>query len=158
NPNNYYTTGDAWVFTHEFGHSLDGIIAGGSGFPEMIFNHFPWAFPLPAGIDKFDAGPDFDGMAMVLRLFDHYLEFAAPYDSYFEVTDADTDGLADNDDRLPFDEGDFGSSPFTNDSDLDNLTDLQEFYAGIYAGSNPNVKDTDGDGVQDDTDPYPLSN
>lgn len=157
-PTNHYTTGDAWVFTHEFGHSLDGIIAGGSGFPEMIFNHFPWAFPLPTGIENFDAGPDYDGMALVLRLFNHHLDYAAPWDGYFEVTDADGDKLADNDSRLPFDEVRFGSSPATDDSDLDGLNDLKEFHAGIYSGSNPTNPDTDGDGIPDGTDPYPISN
>ena len=158
NPNNHYTTGDAWVFVHEFGHSLDGIIAGGSGFPDMIFNHFPWAFPLPAGIASFDAGTDYDGMALVLRLFDHHLDYAAPWDGYFEVADSDGDKLANNDDRLPMDEADFGSSAFTDDSDLDGLTDAREFYAGIYGGSNPIIADTDGDGTPDGTDPYPISN
>ena len=157
-PTNHYTTGDAWVFTHEFGHSLDGIIAGGSGFPDMIFNHFPWAFPLPAGIPSFDAGTDYDGMALVLRLFDHHLDYAAPWDGYFEVSDSDGDKLANNDDRLTFDEADFGSSPATDDSDLDGLTDAREFYAGIYGAANPNNPDTDGDGIPDGTDPYPISN
>jgi hypothetical protein len=157
NPNNPYTTGDAWVFTHEFGHSLD-MLADQSGFPEMIFNHFPWAFPLPAGIPAFDAGPDFDGMAQVLRLFSHFPDFPAPWDGYIEVTDSDGDGLANNDSRLPFHETMFGSNPFTDDSDGDALTDLEELYAGNFSGSNPNATDSDGDGVSDGTDPYPISN
>jgi len=110
NPNNHYTTGDFWVFTHEFGHSLD-MLADQSGHPNMLFNHYPWAFPLPAGIPNFDIGTDYDGMAMVLRLFDKHLQYAAPWDGYFEVTDSDGDKLANFDDRLPMDEARFGSSP-----------------------------------------------
>ncbi len=157
NPNNHYTTGDAWVFVHEFGHSLD-MMANQSGFGDMIFNHFPWAFPLPAGIDNFDAGPDYDGMALVLRLFDHHLDYAPFWDGYIEVTDSDGDKLANNDARLPMDEARFGSSPATDDSDLDGLTDAKEYYAGIYGGSNPTNSDTDGDDTPDGTDPYPISN
>ncbi len=155
---NHYTNGDAWLFTHEFGHTLDGIIAGGSGFPEMLFNHFPWAFPLPAGVPSFDAGPNFDGMALVLRYFNHHLAYAAPWDGYLEIVDADTDGLPDNDARLPDDEFRWGSSPFSNDSDQDGLSDKEEFLAGYYRGSNPNASDTDSDGIPDNTDIYPLSN
>ena len=157
-PRKQYVGGDAWLFTHEFGHTLDGIIAGGSGYPEMIFNHFPWAFPLPAGVDKFDAGPNFDGMALVLRNFNHHLEYAAPWNGYFEVLDSDNDGLADNDNRLAVDELSFGSNPLSADSDNDGLTDKQEFIAGIYSGSNPNSSDTDADGISDSADIYPISN
>lgn len=150
-----YSEGDPWVFTHEFGHSLDGIIADGSGFPEMLFNHFP---PPGNTVPVPDFGTNFDGMSYILRTFQHHLNYAAPWDGYFEVVDNDTDGLADFDNRLPANESSFGSSVFTDDSDLDGVTDLKEFYTGNFSGSNPNNADSDGDGLPDGNDPYPISN
>lgn len=146
-----------WAFTHEFGHALDRL-ADMSGHPEMLFNHFPWAFPLPEGIDVFDAGQHFDGMGMVLRLFDKHLDYAPPWDGYIEVLDSDQDGLPDDDPRVPMDEVRFGSSPLLEDTDGDGLSDLDEFLAGLYRGSDPLNPDTDGDGLRDGVDPFPLSN
>lgn len=156
-PNDLIGTGTAWLFTHEFGHSLDGVIATGSGYPEMIFNHFPWALPLLEPNDEFDAGPHFDGMSLVLRLFTHHLDYKAPWDGYFEVQDSDQDGLAEMDDRLPADEFRFGSLPYTMDNDEDGLNDLEEYHANVFSSANPNLADTDGDGEIDGIDPYPVS-
>ena len=157
-PNNHYGQGNAWLFTHEFGHSLDRL-ADMSGFPEMIFNHYPWAHPIPAELGGvFDAGENFDGMSMVLRLFDHHLDFKTPHDGYLEVVDNDNDGLADNDPRLANDEQRFGSNPNSMDTDNDGLNDLDEFTANNYSGSNPNNSDTDSDGINDGEDVYPTSN
>ena len=44
NPDNHFTEGNAWLFTHEFGHALDFVIAGRSGYPEMLINHFADAY------------------------------------------------------------------------------------------------------------------
>jgi hypothetical protein len=157
-PTDHYTKGDAWLFTHEFGHSLDFMIAGGSGYGEwMLVNHPFDAFPLPPGIDKFDCGPGFDNMAEILRIYPYHLNYAEPWGGYFEVLDTDGDGLANNDDRLPYDEADFGSNPNLADADADGLNDLKEFHAGNFSGSNPLLADTDGDGLGDGTDPYPIS-
>lgn len=155
-PDTDYTA--TWVFTHEFGHVLDLVIAGQSGFPEMLFNHFPWAYPLPAGVEKFDAGAHYDGMAEILRLFGHHLEYASPWDGYIEVLDQDHDGLADSDFRVPMNEALFGSSPDIPDTDFDGLNDLAEFIVGIYRSANPNHSDTDGDGIADGEDVYPIAN
>lgn len=157
NANNPYTTGDFWVFIHEFGHSLD-MLADQSGHPEMLFNHYPWAFPLPTGINSFDIGPDYDGMAAVLRIFENHLNYAAPWDGYIEVLDTDADGLANTDSRLPMNEAAFLSNPNTADSDGDGLNDLEEFYAGNLSSANPLLSDTDSDGEPDGSDPYPTSN
>ena len=144
-----------WTFTHEFGHVLDLVIARLSGHPEMLFNHFPWIYPLPAG-EVFNAGPHYDGMAEVLRRFNAYDRFAAPWNGYIETTDADGDGFPDDDPRLAMDEVRFGSSPNAVDTDGDGLTDLAEFTAGIFSGTDPRDPDTDHDGVRDGDDPYPL--
>ncbi|MBK8561876.1 MAG: hypothetical protein IPN76_00590 [Saprospiraceae bacterium] len=157
-PTDHYTKGDAWLFTHEFGHSLDFMIAGGSGYGDwMLVNHPFDAFPLPSGIDKFDCGPGFDNMAEILRIYPYHLNYAEPWGGYFEALDTDGDGLANSDERLPYDEADFGSNPNLADADADGLNDLKEFHAGNFSGSNPLVADTDGDGLLDGADPYPIS-
>ncbi|GMV37164.1 MAG: hypothetical protein AMXMBFR61_16720 [Fimbriimonadales bacterium] len=144
-----------WGFTHEFGHALDLVLCAWSGHPEMLFNHFPWAYPLPPGI-HFDAGPHFDGMGEVLRIYNAYHDFQPPWDGYIEVVDADGDGVPDDDSRVPIDEARFGSSAASADTDGDGLSDFDEMCAGRYAGSNPNVQDTDGDALPDGQDPWPL--
>ena len=54
---------------------LDLIIAKQSGYPEMVFNHFAHAHPMIPEIGVFDSGENFDGMALVLRLFEHHLDY-----------------------------------------------------------------------------------
>jgi len=44
----------------------------------------------------------------------------------------------------------------SSDSDGDELSDRGEFLAGIFFSSNPLSSDTDGDGIPDGKDPYPL--
>jgi hypothetical protein len=157
-PANHYTQGNSWLFTHEFGHALDLVIAYGSGYPEMLFNHFGDNYPLPASIGVFDAGSGFDGMAMILRLFPHHLDYDAPWDGYFEVVDNDGDGMADNDPRVPMDEIRFGSNPNLTDTDNDGLADLAEYFAGTQSSADPTNPDTDNDGLTDGDDVYPVSN
>jgi hypothetical protein len=144
-----------WGFTHEFGHVLDLILCDWSGHPEMLFNHFPWAYPLPPGI-HFDASAHFDGMGEILAVYDAYDDFRAPWDGYVEVVDADGDGVPDDDSRVPMDEARFGSSPALEDTDDDGLSDFGEMTAGRYAYSDPTNVDTDGDGLHDGGDPWPL--
>ena len=112
--------------------------------------------PFLAGKD-FDPGENFDGMAQILRIFDHHLDYKAPYDAYLEVADVDEDQLADQDNRLVLDELRFGSNPSMPDSDGDGLKDLDEFTAAYLSGSNPNDNDTDGDGTSDAEDIYPIT-
>ena len=73
-----------------------------------------------------------------------------------EATDADKDGVPDNDPRVPLDEVRFGTNPTQQDTDGDGLNDLGELIAGHEGSANPLSRDTDGDGVEDGADPYPL--
>jgi len=146
--------GQVWTFIHEFGHALDFL---SDQYAPMLFNHPPWAFPLPDGYDSYDAGENFSVMATVLRTFAGYDKYGAPHDGYIEFIDNDKDGMANSDTRLAADEHRFGSNPLLYDSDNDGLNDLQEYYAGIYKGSDPNNPDTDEDGVFDGFDQTPLS-
>jgi len=145
-----------WIFVHEFGHALDALSNNANPNEVMLFNHPPWAYPLPKGYDVFDAGEQFDVMAEILRSYNGYDKYQAPHDGYIEFWDRDGDGMADSDMRLPMDERRFGSNPLEYDSDHDGLSDLEEYYAGIYASSDPNNPDTNGNGIPDGEDPTPL--
>ena len=66
-------------------------------------------------------------------------------------SDQDGDGIGD---QWELDNGLDPTNPAdaSLDPDADNLDNLAEF----LAGTDPNNPDTDGDGLQDDVDPYPL--
>jgi hypothetical protein len=49
----------------------------------------------------------------------------------------------------------FGSNPAVRDTDGDGLSDRDEFLNGIFSGSDPNNMDTNGNGIRDGDDPYP---
>lgn len=95
-------------------------------------------------------------MRLTLREFEGYLDIKGVTNSFLDCTDADGDGMPDDDPCLPMDERRFGSDPTKKDTDDDGLSDLAEFLAGRYRGSDPNSPDTDADGVKDGKDPYPL--
>jgi len=70
--------------------------------------------------------------------------------------DDDNDGLTDTE------EGAIGTDPLDADSDDDGMTDYDEVFFNTVAGyqfgedPDPSVPDTDGDGVNDGSDPIPL--
>ncbi|MFQ5975839.1 MAG: hypothetical protein ACE5J5_05965 [Candidatus Hydrothermarchaeales archaeon] len=72
--------------------------------------------------------------------------------------DTDGDGINDNEDEYPLDfdnDGLLGSedpNPKSRDVDIDGLSDKQE----LELGTDPNNPDTDGDGINDNEDEYPL--
>lgn len=68
--------------------------------------------------------------------------------------DDDNDGIPDSDD-VTLNVFDFstGADSYSADEDGDNLSDYQEY----IRGTDPGIKDTDGDGVDDDLDLYPLN-
>ena len=153
-PNTWYNT--AWTFVHEFEHAWDGVIAQGSGHPEVLSDH-PYADSGEAWFQYgHHAGMHWDWVAHCLSSFTNYMDVAGVTDTVIQVVDADADGLPDNDPRLPMDEKRFGSDPTKKDTDGDGLEDLAEFTADIYRGSNPTVKDTDGDGIPDGKDRWPT--
>lgn len=153
-PDAWYGTG--WTFVHEFQHALDSPICTMSGHPEMMSDHpysdcmegyFSWGH---------HAGMHWDWVAHTLSSFQDYLDVRGVTNSKIIVVDADSDGLPDDDGRLPMDEKRFGSDPTKTDTDGDGLDDLSEFCADIYRGSDPAKADTDGDGMIDGQDWNPT--
>lgn len=156
-PNIDYTI--AWTFTHEIHHALEVMENITAGTPEVLFCHFPWAYPEALGPTGWhiDWGPHFDGIAQTNRDYgDKWNTFPAPYAGYIECVDADGDDLPDDDNRVPVDEVRFGSSPLLADTDDDGLDDLGELAAYTYRTTDPLSPDTDGDGRPDGADHQPL--
>ncbi len=157
-PNVDYTI--AWTFTHEIHHALEAMEnRTGPATPEVLFCHFPWAYPDPLGPTGWhmDWGSHYDGIAQTNREYgDSWMLFPAPYDQYIECVDLDGDQLPDDDARVWMDEARFGSDPALADTDDDGLDDLGEYSAYNFRGTDPLDPDTDGDGVNDGPDDQPL--
>lgn len=135
---------------------MDLVIAEDSGRPDMLHAH-PYDGRHPPTFKGFyQGGEHFDWIALTLREFENWMDIKGVTNSVLDCTDADGDGLPDEDPRLPMDEKRFGSNPTEKDTDGDGLDDLGEFIADRYAGSDPNKTDTDGDRLRDGDDPYPL--
>lgn len=148
-----------WTFTHEIHHALEAMEDRTADTPEVLFCHFPWAYPDPLGPTgrHMDWGPHYDGIAMTNRDYgDDWLLYPAPYDQYIECIDADGDGLPDDDPRVWMDESRFGTNPLLPDTDGDGLDDLAEYSAYNFRGTDPVNPDTDGDGIPDGQDHQPL--
>jgi hypothetical protein len=150
----------AWTYTHEIHHALETMEnITGAGTPEVLFCHFPWAYPDPLGPTGWhmDWGAHFDGIAQTNREYGaDWMLFPAPYDGYIECVDSDGDGLPDDDARVWMDEARFGSDPGMADTDSDGLDDLGEYSAYNFRGTDPLMSDSDGDGLADGMDHQPL--
>ena len=138
-----------WLFTHEIQHSIDLVCYEKSGASEMWHGDKPLDFSI-------DAGEQFSYQAEIFRNFKSYLSIRSPWGRIAQAKDMDGDGFPDRDDRVPMDEYRFGSDSTKSDTDVEGLSDLAEFMAGIYQSSDPNNTDTDGDGLNDKNDPFPL--
>lgn len=145
-----------WTLVHEFQHTFDRMASANEEGPRMLSGHFLDNYPLPAG-EVFDAGDFYCGQAETFRRFKGYFDMPGRWVHDLEAFDADNDGMPDDDARLPFDEERLGSDPALNDTDADGLDDRDEFCAGLYRGTDARVPDTDGDGILDGADPFPLS-
>ncbi|UCG17578.1 MAG: hypothetical protein JSV19_06010 [Phycisphaerales bacterium] len=156
-PNVNYTI--AWTFTHELHHALEAMENRTAGTPEVLFCHFPWAYPDPLGPTGWhmDWGAHYDGIGLTNREYgDDWLLYPWPYDSYIECVDDDGDDLPDDDPRVWMDEVRFGSSSALADTDGDGLDDLGEYTAYNFRGVDPLDTDTDDDGIVDGDDHQPL--
>ncbi len=69
--------------------------------------------------------------------------------------DSDGDGIPDGGTEVPVNEADFGSDPFSADTDLDGLSDFAELTRGFSQPTDPLEADTDGDGTPDADDKHP---
>jgi len=147
--------GWAWIFAHEFQHAFDLVIVESSKL-EMLHAHPYVDRKEPFFKGRYIAGEHWDWIGLTLREFNDYLKIRGVRNQILECVDADGDGLADADPRLPTDEKRFGSDPSKKDTDGDGLDDLSEFTANPYLGSDPTKPDTDGDSLNDADDPYPV--
>lgn len=138
-----------WLFTHEVQHSIDLVCYQGSNVPQMWHGDQPLDYSI-------DCGEQFSYQAEILRNFHYYQKIKPPWGRIDHARDKDGDHFPDHDPRVPIDEITFGSDTTAFDSDSDGLSDLEEFMAGIYRGSNPHSRDTDNDGIPDRDDKYPL--
>lgn len=79
-----------------------------------------------------------------------------PYGNIYLTLDFDLDGVPDDEPMVPFYEVSLGLNHETGDSDNDGLADKREITAGIFRGTDLFLVDTDGDGLKDGEDTYPL--
>jgi DNA-binding beta-propeller fold protein YncE len=172
----------AWLLAHEYKHQMESQ-ASNSGMDaeddRMWFCHFSpaWDDPNTPHVDwewdtAADHGEHWDGVAWQLRHFtqDQYMRLA--YGVLETAVDRDGDGIPDDAPRLPLDEKRLGSSPELIDTDDDGVPDLEELLASTwvtalltdtrarisvpYVRPDPTKVDSDGDGLPDGDDPYPV--
>jgi len=159
----HHGSGNNWLMAHEFHHQLDELFLV-SGYPEYWFNHFSPTINTAA-----DFGEHFDGNAWILKNWPISQWYDLKFGGIRFTNDSDMDGIPDDDPLLPMDEKRLNSSPNRKDSDGDGVLDLDEidFSNWIIEGCGetygepallPNLiaPDTDGDGLSDKIDPYPL--
>ncbi|MBI5215171.1 MAG: NHL repeat-containing protein [Ignavibacteriae bacterium] len=158
-----HNAGNNWLMVHEYNHQLDDIFMM-SGYPEYWFNHISPTIGTAA-----DFGEHFDANRHILNI--------VPDEEWLDLkftsidTTTDSDGIPDNAPHLPLDEFRLGSDPTKLDTDGDGVSDLNETsfsnwltegwgetMAGTPRFPNLNHKDTDGDTITDNLDPYPCMN
>ncbi|MEP0767336.1 MAG: fibronectin type III domain-containing protein [Fimbriimonadia bacterium] len=180
----YLGGGDtAWLTTHEFHHSLESMGSFGLANREddrIVFDHFePRARKLqPDGryqemtwTTSGRHGEHYDGIAFWDRTLTDAQWLRFYFGEAITVADSDMDGIPDNDPRLPLDEKRFGSDPRKVSTD-GVMSDLHKVMLSTWVPCplqfsfvkpepqhivpNPRNTDTDGDGLRDGVDPYPL--
>jgi hypothetical protein len=180
----YLGGGDVcWLTTHEFHHQLESIGAfslSGREDDRIVFCHFE---PRRREVNEDGSvrevawttsgrhGEHYNGIAYWDRTISASQWLRYYFGETMAVADADGDGLPDADARLPMDERRFGSDPKKQSTD-GQISDLQkvmlsQWVAGPlesmwtrgplqYRKIDPKRPDTDGDGLLDGADPYPL--
>lgn len=173
----------AWLATHEYHHQIESLGAFSLANREddrVIFDHF---FPRkrekkPDGTweewvwsTSWKHGEHWDGIAYFDRMLTPVQWLRLHFGETMTVEDADEDGIPDNDPRLPLDEKRFGSDPRRPRTD-GLMLDLAKVQLSTWAPAPltntwdkaplrlvrpaPRTKDSDGDGLPDTVDPYPL--
>lgn len=173
----------AWLACHEFHHQMESYGAFSLSNREderIIFNH-----PEPRKRETRPDGSvqestwntsgrhgeHWNVMAFWDRTLTDIQWLRLYFGQVITVADADEDGFPDEDARLPLDEKRFGSSPRKPATD-GAMNDLQKAMLSTWAPAclqytfikppfqsvkpNPSNRDTDGDGLPDTIDPYPL--
>ncbi len=174
---------DAWLTCHEFHHQLESYSAFALSFREddrIVFNHYEPRRRVARPDGGFDEtawstsgrhGEHWDGMAFWDRTLTDIQWLRLCFGEAITVADRDGDGFPDDDSRLPLDERRFGSDP-TNPTTDGQMTDLQKVMLSTWSPNplqsswvkgnpqyfkfDPRAKDSDGDGLNDLVDPYPL--
>ncbi len=103
----------------------------------------------------YPAGGHYDFQAKMFRVFDKYEELLSNWGGTYESWDTGNYGFPDAEPLVPMDEVRFGSNPDLRDTDGDGLSDRDEFLDGIYSGSDPHNPDSNNSGIPDGNDPYP---
>jgi hypothetical protein len=103
----------------------------------------------------YPVGEHYDFQAKMFRVFNAYEDLLSNWGGIYEAWDTGNFGFPDDDIIVPVDELRFGSNPEIKDTDGDGLSDRDEFINGIYSGSDPNDPDSNNNGVLDGNDPYP---
>jgi len=143
-----WNNGQGWLMGHEWGHQLDSYFDR-SGLTDWWLNH-------PDGtVHVGRYGEHWDCNAFLCRRVDRMNWLRFRFGTPRLVDDRDGDGLADDDPSLPLDERRFGSDAGLIDTDGDGLSDFDEAVAGTFTSSDPTSPDTDNDGIDDASDPYP---
>jgi hypothetical protein len=173
----------AWLATHEYHHQIEShgsFSLANREDDRVIFDHF-----LPRKREKradgtwnewvwstsWRHGEHWDGIALFDRMLTPVQWLRMHFGETITVADADQDGVPDADARLPFDERRFGSDPNKAATD-GRMGDLAKAQLSTWAPNpltdswrkaaqprvmpNPKRADSDGDGLPDGSDPYPL--
>lgn len=173
----------AWLATHEFHHQMESYSAFSLANREderIVFNHPEPRYRRtnPDGSTSQNAwntagrhGEHWNVMAYWDRTLTDVQWLRFYFGEAITVRDADSDGFPDDDPRLPLDERRFGSDPRKPRTD-GLMNDLQKAMLSTWAPAplqntfvkpafqskrpNPRHPDSDGDGIPDSVDPYPL--
>lgn len=173
----------AWLVCHEVHHQMESYGAFSLADREderIVFNHYGprRRETRPDGTVDEQAwatsdrhGEHWDGMAFWDRTLTDAQWLRIYFGETVTVADADEDGFPDDDPRLPLDEKRFGSSPRKAATD-GRMNDRAKAMLSTWAPGplqstfnkppfptripDPANADTDGDGLTDDQDPYPL--
>jgi len=156
--------GSDWLLVHEFGHQLDSLFDV-SGHPEFWFNHLA---PAEGNIACF--GEHFDANSYILRRTPEQDWLDLDWGTLRTYVDADADGVPDSDDWLVARGLEVDPDSAAADTDGDGLSDFSEFMAsnGLSIGHgerlypalqlcNPQLRDSDSDGLRDGLDPLPMA-
>nr|MDO8117794.1 hypothetical protein [Candidatus Sigynarchaeota archaeon] len=141
---------NSWYIIHEFNHQIDSMLDH-AGYASFQHPDMPWTL-------EGDFGENYDYNAYFLRMLvpNDWLKLRnTRWGEIVFLPDVDADGVPDSG-EVPITEDSIGSDATHDDSDADGLSDLKEVMAGIHACSDPSNNDTDGDGILDGDDLYPL--
>ncbi len=159
----------AWLFASEYARQLE-IMAGACG-------HRSRADGAGGSERGGDSGTGWHGLATTARECSPQVYLSNLSGTVRVVRDADGDGFPDDDPACPFDEKRFGTRPDNDDSDEDGVSDLAEVMFSEWLAPDggsldfvtfgartaqpcfrpqPYNTDTDGDGLRDADDEFPL--